>query len=141
MNYCPECGKQVLKDAVFCVSCGQKLISDASAQSFSSPEEISSPSGISYSWIGVAIAVIIGIPAMQSAIGMPSQAEYVTFDFTLDHLLNGGWYVWYSGDSAIMAKFVTGGGMDASNLRLILWFISGFAFAFAAPQIKAWFRR
>ena len=141
MNFCPECGKQILKDAVFCVSCGHNLVSEAPTEEISSSSQSSVDKGLEYTWIGVGVAVIIGIPAMQSAIGMPSQAEYVTFDFTLNHLLYGGWYVWYSGDSAIMAKYVTGGGMDASNLRLILWFISGFAIAFAIPQVKAWFRR
>ncbi|MFM1985254.1 MAG: zinc-ribbon domain [Actinomycetota bacterium] len=141
MNYCSDCGKPIVKDAFFCANCGKKLISDDSTQNHESPEQKNSSNVATYSWVGVGIALIIGIPAIQSAIGMPSQAEYVTFDFSINHLLNGGWYTWYSGDSAITAKFLSGGGMDASNFRLILWVVSGFAFSFAAPQIKAWFRR
>ena len=95
--------------------------------------EISKPI---YPWISLGIAAVIGIPALQSAIGMPTQAEYVTFDFTFDHVINGGWYIWYSGDSAIMAKFTKSGGMEASTLRLSLWFISGFSLSLAFPALR-----
>jgi hypothetical protein len=89
-----------------------------------------------YPWISLGVAAIIGIPALQSAIGMPTQAEYVTFDFTFDKVINGGWFIWYSGDSAIMAKFTKSGGMEASTLRIILWFISGFSLSLAIPALR-----
>jgi hypothetical protein len=125
-------------EQLFCSNCGIKFQDESNSTMPNElplqPEmEISKPI---YPWISLGIAAVIGIPALQSAIGMPSQAEYVTFDFTFDHVINGGWYIWYSGDSAIMAKFTKSGGMEASTLRLILWFISGFSLSLAFPALR-----
>ena len=142
-NFCSQCGSARAGEQIYCPNCGRKFqdgsIPTLSKESLLQPElEISKPI---YPWISLGIAAVIGIPSLQSAIGMPSQAEYVTFDFTFDHVINGGWYIWYSGDSAIMAKFTKSGGMEASTLRLILWFISGFSLSLAAPAVKNWLRK
>ena len=142
-NFCSKCGTGRSDEQLFCSNCGLKFQVDSfSANTTEKPlqPEFGNTKRI-YPWITLGIAAIIGIPALQSAIGMPSQAEYVTFDLTFDHLINGGWYIWYSGDSAIMAKFTKPGGMEASTLRLILWFISGFSLSLAAPAIKNWLRK
>jgi hypothetical protein len=137
-NFCSQCGIARTDEQLFCSNCGRKFqdesVSTISKESPLQPEIVVSKSV--YPWISLGVAAIIGIPALQSAIGMPTQAEYVTFDFTFDHVINGGWYIWYSGDSAIMAKFTKSGGMEASTLRLILWFISGFSVSLAFPGLK-----
>lgn len=137
-NFCSECGSVRTDEQIFCSNCGRKFhdesTSTSSKESPLQPEVVASKS--IYPWISLGVAAIIGIPALQSAIGMPTQAEYVTFDFTFDKVINGGWYIWYSGDSAIMAKFTKSGGMEASTLRLILWFISGFSLSLAIPALR-----
>ena len=142
-NFCSQCGMARTDEQLFCSNCGRKFQDESnSTKSNESPlqPEVEISKSI-YPWISLGIAAVIGIPALQSAIGMPSQAEYVTFDFTVDHVINGGWYIWYSGDSAIMAKFTKSGGMEASTLRLILWFISGFSLSLVAPAVKNWLRK
>ncbi len=137
-NFCSQCGTARTDEQIFCSNCGRKFhgetTSTSSKESPFHPEIVASKSV--YPWISLGVAAIIGFPALQSAIGMPTQAEYVTFDFTLDNMINGGWYIWYSGDSAIMAKFTKSGGMEASTLRLILWFISGFSLSLAFPALR-----
>lgn len=141
INFCPKCGQKRVNEGDYCVHCGSRMKSDSEPQTLLTVHPENPESSRQLSWIGFGLGVIIGIPAIQSAFGMPSQAEYVTFDFTFNHFLNGGWYTWYSGDSAIMAKFVKGGGMSASNLRLILWFVSGLSLSLAAPALKLWLHR
>ena len=142
-NFCAQCGAAAITDQNYCSNCGKKFpdLSDSALKGeFPVQRKVVNSKSV-YPWVCLGIAAIIGVPAMQSAFGMPTQAEYVTFDFTFDHLLNGGWYVWYSGDSAILAKFTQSGGMEASTLRLILWFVSGFSISLAFPGLRALFHR
>ena len=144
INFCSKCGTEVKSAGNFCVACGSQL--GVESTSALKDPQVNSTSNVSNSisvtaWIGVAFAFIIGIPSFQSAVGMPSQAEYVTFNFTFNNLINGGWYTWYSGSSALVARLADASGMEASTLRLILWFITGFSFSLAAPALKLWIRR
>ena len=154
--FCTECGSQSQEDSKFCARCGTRLanvnnssespltsrdITDSSLSSVE-PEELKNDRWNLESvvesvgtWFGAGIVGVIGVTALQSALSMPSQAEYVTFSITFDNLMNGGWYIWYSGLPA-MAMKLQGSGMDASTLQLILWAITGFSFSLIWPLVK-----
>jgi hypothetical protein len=144
--FCTECGSRVESDSKFCAKCGKKVSAfETSSDSLSNSQDV--PISFSnvqseetksnpWSWLVAGVAAVVGLTALQSALSMSSQAEYVTFTLTFETLINGGWYTWYSGLPA-MAMKLQGSGMDAGVLRIILWAITGFCFALIWPLIKA----
>lgn len=144
--FCTECGSQVENDSKFCAKCGKRVAAietsseapptshDASNSLFNLQSEATKNNP--WSWLIAGLAAIVGLTALQSALSMSSQAEYVTFNLTFETLINGGWYTWYSGLPA-MAMKLQGSGMDAGILRIILWAITGFCFALIWPLVKA----
>jgi hypothetical protein len=145
--FCTECGSQFEQDSKFCAKCGKKLnaVETSSESPLASQETKSEPLPLlqpgeaknnPWNWLIAGIAGVIGVTALQSALSMPSQAEYVTFNLTFDNLMNGGWYTWYSGLPA-MAMKLQGSGMDAGYLRMILWAITGFSLSLIWPLVKA----
>ncbi len=144
--FCTECGSQFEQNSKFCAKCGKRLaaIEAPSDSPLASQQVISAPllygqseetKNNPWNWLVAGIAGVVGATALQSALSMPSQAEYVTLSLTFDNLMNGGWYIWYSGLPA-MAMKLQGSGMDASVLKMILWAITGFSLALIWPLVK-----
>jgi hypothetical protein len=145
--FCTECGSQFEIDSKFCAKCGKKLVpvetssespltsQHVTSDALSIPEPTETKNN-PWNWIVAGIAGVVGATALQSALSMSSQAEYVTFDFSFETVMNGGWYTWYSGLPA-MAMKLQGSGMDAGYLRMILWAITGFSLSLIWPLVKA----
>ena len=143
VKFCPSCGTQMGQIGKYCSECGSNV------EKVFNPEKIDTQpakpiskikSTSTANWVGFGIGMIVGLTALQSALEMPAQAEYVTFDFTFDHIMNGGWYIWYSGSEALAARYLSGGGMEASTLKMILWFVTGFGLSMTGPAIKSWLK-
>lgn len=120
------CGASVVTSANYCSTCGSPQ-SNSEIQPPTEDSQSKRSTNIG-NWIMVGLFGAIGLVALESALTMPTQAEYVTFAITFDNLMYGGWYTWYSGLSAL-AMEIQGGGMKASTLRLILWATTGFSFS------------
>lgn len=140
-SFCVQCGEALATDTKFCGSCGTKLGAPAKVESQNiqtTEATVNNESLETYpksaafaSWAAVAGSAVIGLTALTSALDMPSEASYVTFDLTFENLMNGGWYLWYSGLAAEAIKIYGPFGMDAGVLKFILWGIAGFSFTSA----------
>lgn len=148
--FCTECGSKFEESSKFCAKCGNQLrkleshlnLPETSNINISTEANVTTNNSKSNFgvWLVVGFVGVVGITALQSVISMPSQAEYVTFSLTFDHLLNGGWYIWYSGLPA-MAMKLQGSGMDANYLRMILWAICGFSISLIWPILKTTYKK
>ncbi len=137
MPYCVKCGNETLITQVFCSSCGNQIKSETKTeQSEALPQEPIQPAvvesvGSSWTvgaWLRLMVLLGVGYPALTGATGMPNYAEYVTFDFNPDTLINGGWLIYYWGAEALAAQSL-GTGFDAGAVRVVLWAIVGFCVA------------
>lgn len=148
MPFCVKCGSETLANQAFCSSCGNQIkVEVKTEQTDSSPQETNQPAvvqstGSSWTtgaWLRLIVLLGLGYPALTGATGMPSYAEYVTFDFNSDTLVNGGWLIYYWGAEAIVARSL-GSGMDAGTVRIILWAIVGFCVALSFSDFAKLFR-
>ena len=154
ISFCINCGSGLIQSSKFCGKCGHPvgnfIENDLGAES---NEVLAEPNKeeINYGyWTGLAFAAVIGFSAFLSVIDLPADAGYVTFNLTVDNILNGGWYTWYSGPSAFSVKLMvesgngTGAyksGMDASTFRTILWIVIGLCVGMAWPAFKNGLRK
>jgi hypothetical protein len=92
-------------------------------------------------WFRLTALLGLGYPALTGAVAMPNYAEYVTFDFTADTLINGGWLIYYWGLEAQAARYLDMPGLDAGITRLILWAIVGAAVSLSFPDFAKAIRR
>ena len=92
-------------------------------------------------WLRLTALLGLGYPALTGAIGMPNYAEYVTFDFTVDTIINGGWLIYYWGLEAQAARYLDTVGLDAGVTRLILWAIVGATVSLSFPDFAKAIRR
>jgi hypothetical protein len=72
---------------------------------------------------------------------MPSNAEYVIFDFNADTLINGGWLISYDEIGALTVRYFDVIGLDAGITRLILWAIVGATVSLSFPDFAKALRR
>jgi len=134
MPFCVKCGTETQVNQAFCSSCGNQIKAEVKTEQVdAAPQQTSDPvvvesTGSSWgagAWLRLVLFLGIGYPALTGATGMPSYAEYVTFDFNLDTITNGGWLIYYWGAEAVVARSF-GYGMDAGVVRIILWLVFGF---------------
>jgi hypothetical protein len=92
-------------------------------------------------WLRLTALLGLGYPALTGAFGMPNYAEYVTFDFTVDTIINGGWLIYYWGLEAQAARYLGTTGLDAGITRLILWAIVGATVSLSFPDFAKAIRR
>lgn len=92
-------------------------------------------------WLRLTALLGLGYPALTGAFGMPNYAEFVTFDFTVDTIINGGWLIYYWGLEAQTARFFGTTGLDAGIMRLILWAIVGATVSLSFPDFAKAIRR
>ena len=152
MSFCGNCGEAVLEKEKFCKSCGQRTNLSISP----TPEESQRVPEIEYeknllgqddgkwtasAWLRLTALLGLGYPALTGAIGIPNNADYVTFDFTVDTLLNGGWLTYYSGLEALAARYLDTPGLDAGVTRIILWAIVGATVSLSFPDFARAFRQ
>ena len=137
MPFCVKCGSETLANQAFCSSCGNQIKAEVKTEQVESlPQEtgqatVVESGGNSWSvgaWLRLMVLLGLGYPALTGATGMPSYAEYVTFEFNANTLVNGGWLIYYWGAEAVVARTL-GSGMDAGTVRMILWAIVGFCVA------------
>ena len=155
-SFCINCGSGLIETSKFCANCGHsvgRVIENESETIKTEEFPDSKKEEIHYfSWAGIIFAAVIGISAFFSVMSLPSDAGYVTFNLTVDNILNGGWYYWYTGSSALAMKFTVESGyepnksgMDASTFRWILWSVTSFSTAFcigmAGPAFKNGLRK
>ena len=152
MPFCGNCGEAVLEKEKFCKSCGQRTNLSISP----TPEESQRVPEIEYeknllgqddgkwtasAWLRLTALLGLGYPALTGAIGIPNNADYVTFDFTVDTLLNGGWLTYYSGLEALAARYLDTPGLNAGVTRIILWAIVGATVSLSFPDFARAFRQ
>lgn len=151
-TFCIECGKKLAEGAKFCGSCGlsvEKPLKENFQQNDTSLSAEPATQGNDYlSWVGLGIAAVVGVSAFITIIELPSEATYVTFNMTIDNILNGGWFTWYSGGLAVSTKIMVDSGfgpsksgMDASTFRTILWVITGLCVGMSWPATKNGIRK
>ena len=153
-SYCINCGSGLIQSSKFCGKCvhpvGDIIENDLVAET---NEESVEPKKeeINYGyWVGFSFAAVIGFTAFLNVIDLPADAGYVTFNLTIDNILNGGWYTWYSGSWAFSVKVIVESGiesslyksgMDASTFRTILWIVTGLCVGVAWPAFKNGLRK
>lgn len=137
MPFCVKCGTETQANQAFCSSCGNQIKAEVKTEPVdAAPQQASDQvvvenTGSSWgvgAWLRLMVLLGIGYPALTGATGMPNYAEYVTFDFNANTIVNGGWLIYYWGAEAIVARNF-GSGMDAGTVRVILWAIVGFCVA------------
>ena len=151
-SFCINCGTGLEASSKFCGKCGHSVGGAIEIQ----PTDLSTNLTIDSTktendvlgWVGLALGLVIGVPAFLSVIDLPAEATYVTFNLTLDNILKGGWYTWYSGALAFSMKTMIDSGfgsnksgMDASTFRTILWIVTGLCVGMAWPAIKNGLRK
>ena len=171
MPFCASCGEAVLEKQKFCVSCGKSTNLSKNSKPKESQNQIDSSGDelegfvdeeyqkaleIEYekdllsqkdekwtvgAWLRLTALLGLGYPALTGAIEMPNYAEYVTFDFTVDTIINGGWLIYYWGLEAQAARYLDTFGLDAGVTRLILWAIVGATVSLSFPDFAKAIRR
>ena len=153
-SFCINCGSGLIQSSKFCGKCGHPVgdiiendLDPEKNEVLMEPKK----EEINYGyWVAFAFASVIGFTAFLCVIDLPADAGYVTFNLTVDNILNGGWYTWYSGPSAFSVKLMvesgngTGAyksGMDASTFRTILWIVTGLCVGMAWPAFKNGLRK
>ena len=152
MSFCGNCGEAVLEKQKFCESCGQRTNLSNNPR----PKESQTEPEIEYekaslgqndgkwtasAWLRLTALLGLGYPALTGVIGMPSDAEYVIFDFNADTIINGGWLISYDEIGALTVRYFDVIGLDAGITRLILWAIVGATVSLSFPDFAKALRR
>jgi hypothetical protein len=155
-SFCINCGSELIEASNFCGKCGHSVgrVIENESESTKTEEllDLKKEENHYFGWAGIFFVAVIAISAFASVLSLPSDAGYVTFNLTIDNILNGGWYYWYTGSSALAMKVAVESGyepnksgMDASTFRLILWSVTGFFTALftaiAGPAFKNGLRK
>jgi len=150
-NFCTNCGTGLVASSRYCGKCGHLVGSEIGVQiPILREKQIIKPTkkeDVFFSLAFLAFALVIGVTALISLIELPAEATYVTFNLTLDKIINGGWYTWYSGALAFSTKtMIESGygpeksGMDASTFRTIHWLVIGLSVGLSWPAFKSGLR-
>ena len=153
-SFCINCGSGLIQSSKFCGKCGHPVGDIIENELDVETNEVSvepKKQEINYGyWVGFSFAAVIGFSAVLNLINLPADAGYVTFDLTIDRILNGGWYTWYSGTWAFSVKQIVESGngstlyksgMDASTFRTILWIVAGLCVGMVWPAFKNGLRK
>ena len=93
-SFCINCGSGLIQSSKFCGKCGHPVGDIIENDLDGETNEVSvepKKEEINYGyWVGFSFAAVIGFTAFLSVIDLPADAGYVTFNLTIDNILNGG---------------------------------------------------
>ncbi len=150
-SFCINCGTALVASSKYCGNCGHLVGGEIENQIPVSSEKLTieptKKENQFFTWACLTFGFVVGITALISVFELPAEATYITFNLTLDKILNGGWYTWYSGTLAFSMKtMIESGvgpeksGMDASTFRTIHWLVIGLCVGLSWPAFKSGLR-